>query len=68
MSSSQVSKTALRSRQEAGGGDGHAEIDWQSHPSVNIPDPCPYCGAAALHAQHCKRMCLACGWFRSCVD
>ncbi|MGD8331794.1 MAG: hypothetical protein PVJ49_20345 [Acidobacteriota bacterium] len=45
-----------------------AEPDWQSHPSVNIPDPCPYCGAAALHAQHCKRMCLACGWVRSCVD
>jgi hypothetical protein len=44
------------------------EPDWQSHPSVNVPDACPYCGARALHAQHCKRMCLACGWFRSCVD
>jgi len=51
-----------------GGGMRHPEVDWQSHPSVNIVDPCPYCGARALHAQHCKRMCLSCGWFRSCVD
>lgn len=53
---------------ETNEGGSKAEPDWQAHPSVNVPDPCPYCGARALHAQHCKRMCLACGWFRSCVD
>lgn len=42
--------------------------DWQSHPSVNSPNPCPWCGIRALHEQHCKQICLACGWYRSCVD
>lgn len=43
-------------------------IDWQRHPSVNSDRPCPWCGARALHEQHCKQVCLACGWYRSCVD
>ncbi len=42
--------------------------DWSSHPAVNSATPCPYCGHEALHEQHCKRMCLACGWYESCVD
>jgi len=43
-------------------------FDWQTHPSVNTPRPCPWCGIQALHEQHCKQICLACGWYRSCVD
>ena len=42
--------------------------DWQTHPSVNSPNPCPWCGTRALHEQHCKQICLACGWYQSCVD
>lgn len=44
------------------------EIDWQAHPSVNSGRPCPWCDTPALHEQHCKQICLACGWYRSCVD
>lgn len=44
------------------------DIDWQAHPSVNTDRPCPWCDTPALHEQHCKQICLACGWYRSCVD
>ena len=44
------------------------ECAWQSHPSVNSSTPCPWCGERALHEQHCKQICLACGWYRSCSD
>lgn len=43
-------------------------IDWQAHPSVNTDRPCPWCDTPALHEQHCKQICLACGWYRSCAD
>ncbi len=43
-------------------------LDWRGHPSVNTSRPCPWCGLRALHEQHCKQICLACGWYRSCVD
>jgi hypothetical protein len=43
-------------------------IDWQSHPSVNSERRCPYCAEQALHEQHCKQICLSCGWYKSCVD
>ncbi|MFW6198299.1 MAG: hypothetical protein ACOC5E_00600 [Acidobacteriota bacterium] len=52
----------------AGDGSDADSTDWQAHPSVNTERPCPWCGTAALHEQHCKQICLACGWYRSCVD
>jgi hypothetical protein len=44
------------------------DAQWQEHPTVNSPNPCPWCGIRALHEQHCKQICLACGWYQSCVD
>ena len=44
------------------------DAQWQDHPTVNSPHPCPWCGIRALHEQHCKQICLACGWYQSCVD
>lgn len=60
-------------REELGTGRGiealaEPDIDWQAHPSVNTRKPCPWCDTPALHEQHCKQICLACGWYRSCVD
>ena len=44
------------------------DAEWQEHPTVNSPHPCPWCSIRALHEQHCKQICLACGWYQSCVD
>lgn len=44
------------------------DAEWQAHPTVNSPHPCPWCGIRSLHEQHCKQICLACGWYQSCVD
>lgn len=41
---------------------------FQQHPSVNSDRGCPVCGTRALHEQHCKLICLACGYYRSCSD
>jgi len=41
---------------------------FQEHPSVNSDRSCPLCGTRALHEQHCKLICLACGYYRSCSD
>lgn len=48
----------------------HEDLDarYQAHPAVNTDAPCPVCGIRALHRQHCKELCLACGWYQSCVD
>lgn len=60
----------VKDEQAVPAGDERAKgsIDWQAHPAVNSTHPCPYCGEAALHEQHCKQICLSCGWYRSCVD
>lgn len=44
------------------------DSQWKDHPTVNTDKPCPWCGIRALHEQHCKQICLACGWYQSCVD
>jgi hypothetical protein len=44
------------------------DAEWQAHPTVNTTKHCPWCGIPALHEQHCKQICLACGWYQSCVD
>lgn len=55
----------------AGVGDdsgGSLSAHFQRHPSVNSDRDCPVCGTRALHEQHCKLICLACGYYRSCSD
>lgn len=36
--------------------------------NLTTAEPCPWCGELMIRSSGCKRICLGCGYLRTCLD